>query len=296
MLLPLPDGPMRATNSPAWTDRETPRSASTVVSPSGYALVRSRASRIGRDRAVRGGRRQSRWRPAGRSCGPRVRSGAVLDGTLRGGRRGQGTKVRSATGTVRCGRDQAPKNRPVTPPTIVSRRPAAGGSPRSAGRSTSRRRVVRRDRRLGLGGPADAVGRRAEPSPDRVGRRARAAGDGDGRRRRCRRGRRLRRRRGRRSSALRASAAVGSASASAWACRSGRAWASASGLAVGSGVGFGRRLRGRLGGRLRRRGAAALVGEQDGPHLLAVGALVGADPDRRPRPCPGCSSGGRRSP
>ena len=45
--MPLPDGPMSATNSPAATDRETPRSASTVVSPSGYDLVRSRASRIG---------------------------------------------------------------------------------------------------------------------------------------------------------------------------------------------------------------------------------------------------------
>ena len=47
VLLPLPDGPMRATNSPAATVSETPRSASTVVSPSGYDFVSSRAWRIG---------------------------------------------------------------------------------------------------------------------------------------------------------------------------------------------------------------------------------------------------------
>ena len=33
--LPEPDGPIRATNSPAWTVSETPRSASTTVEPSG---------------------------------------------------------------------------------------------------------------------------------------------------------------------------------------------------------------------------------------------------------------------
>ena len=38
--LPEPDGPISATNSPASTDSETPRSASTVVGPSGYVRVR----------------------------------------------------------------------------------------------------------------------------------------------------------------------------------------------------------------------------------------------------------------
>ena len=76
------------------------------------------------------------------------------------------------------------------------------------------------------------------------------------------------------------------------------------GLGVGFGVGFGvglgvagrpasawRRLRLGLGGRLgrglwRRLGgrSAALVGEQDRPHLLAAGSLVGPDADDVPGP------------
>jgi hypothetical protein len=67
----LPDGPMSATNSPVATDRETPRNASTVVSPSGYDFVRPRACRIGR--AGNG----SGWSAAGAS------SNAVMQGLER---------------------------------------------------------------------------------------------------------------------------------------------------------------------------------------------------------------------
>ena len=47
VLFPEPEGPMRATNSPGWTARETPFRASTVDSPSSNCFVRSCASRIG---------------------------------------------------------------------------------------------------------------------------------------------------------------------------------------------------------------------------------------------------------
>src|SRR4029079_2926024 len=44
--LPEPDGPISATNSPGRTARDTPRSASTIVPPSGYDRVTFRDSRI----------------------------------------------------------------------------------------------------------------------------------------------------------------------------------------------------------------------------------------------------------
>ena len=47
VLLPEPDGPIRATNSPGVTASETSRTASTVSPGMGYCLVRLRASRIG---------------------------------------------------------------------------------------------------------------------------------------------------------------------------------------------------------------------------------------------------------
>ena len=61
MLLPEPDGPMSATNSPASTVSETPRSASTVVSPRRSALS-GRALRGWAARAVH--RRQPPKNPA----------------------------------------------------------------------------------------------------------------------------------------------------------------------------------------------------------------------------------------
>ena len=76
VLLPLPDGPMSATNSPAATDRETPRSASTVVSPSGYDLVRSRAFE---DRA-RSRRSRGRARLSGGAGGAVGPAGVELRG------------------------------------------------------------------------------------------------------------------------------------------------------------------------------------------------------------------------
>ena len=45
--LPEPDGPMTAVSAPGATSTETPRSASTAVSPSPYRRVRSLATTTG---------------------------------------------------------------------------------------------------------------------------------------------------------------------------------------------------------------------------------------------------------
>src|SRR5687768_1235039 len=47
VVLPLPEGPATVVNSPFSKERSTPRSAFTVVVPSGYSLVTARSSTMG---------------------------------------------------------------------------------------------------------------------------------------------------------------------------------------------------------------------------------------------------------
>ena len=162
-------------------------------------------------------------------------------------------------GARRDGHGQPPKKKPVTPPTIVVEQAVGRGGRRRAGR---RRRRTRRSGRRWVG-PVGLVGRLGDGSSPGRGRRRSSGGVGSA-----------------------VGVEVGSGSARG---RRRRAWASV------CGVGFGRRRSRRrpwvgrglasasaVGFGSRSTVVAALVGEQDGPHLLAGRALVGADADDVP--------------
>ena len=115
MLLPEPDGPIRATNSPGATAIVTPRSASTVVPAELVVLGDVVGLEDRRHSDSTGG-----LGIAGSELGPRGRGRVASALTLEGGRERQGTRRRSRP-AITC-----PGTTTTTSPTIVSRRPERG--------------------------------------------------------------------------------------------------------------------------------------------------------------------------